>query len=39
MKKIEKQSNPKVMNSLKCKNLYQDFKMLKQVLLEQQWIF
>ena len=49
MEKIEKQSNPKVMNLLWRKvivlnvsvleNLHQDFKMEKQVLLEQRQMF
>ena len=49
MEKIEKQRNPKVINLLRRKfdlknvsvlmNLRQDFKMIKQVLIEEQWMF
>ena len=48
MEKIEKQSNPKVMNLKRRKfdenvsvliDLHEDFKMVKQVLIEQRWMF
>ena len=39
MEKIEKQSNPKVENLLWRKVNVKDFKMVKQVVIEQWWKF